>query len=563
MKTENNAEQRFENMVTILIASVAIWVAITAYFQNYASNISDQARRRAQQYAIEATKTEVNGTIQFSYDWQGAFQTWRELSWQITAAEQNGDTKAVERYQELQARIAPLSKMLAPEYFDPSVGWPESYKYEAESYLVESTRLSETYLAESELGNFTDNVADSLIVQITLLTVSLSLYGLSMALKGRVRWLFIIVGSSIVALCFLWLGWSLLELLIRPEVNQDAITAYAEGVGLAYQGKYEESIDKFSQAIEKNQYYAKAYYERGLSYYELGDLQTAISEMEAARSQGMQNDISLNWNLGWTYYLAGQYDKAIEVNEPVLNENPDVLGMRMNQAISYLSKGDFENSQAQYDLLIQEAQRQVNEARAQGTEPSASLWFYMDAGALDLQNLVDQLDNNPKDWTQAPESNLITGDHAAIRDFALSQMKRLKESTVALEYTGQLPNAQNAIQVKPFVFGQVTGTDAQGFITGFEPASNNIIPYGEDSFTLEFTYSGTPPKQMLWKVYVNGYEDQSLRIVSTDDISAGDTWYKTFGYSYTNIFILSPGEYTVELYADNILAQRGTFYVQE
>lgn len=563
MKTENNAEQRFENMVTILIASVAIWVAITAYFQNYASNISDQARRRAQQYAIEATKTEVNGTIQFSYDWQGAFQTWRELSWQITAAEQNGDTKAVERYQELQARIAPLSKMLAPEYFDPSVGWPESYKYEAESYLVESTRLSETYLAESELGNFTDNVADSLIVQITLLTVSLSLYGLSMALKGRVRWLFIIVGSSIVALCFLWLGWSLLELLIRPEVNQDAITAYAEGVGLAYQGKYEESIDKFSQAIEKNQYYAKAYYERGLSYYELGDLQTAISEMEAARSQGMQNDISLNWNLGWTYYLAGQYDKAIEVNEPVLNENPDVLGMRMNQAISYLSKGDFENSQAQYDLLIQEAQRQVNEARAQGTEPSASLWFYMDAGALDLQNLVDQLDNNPKDWTQAPESNLITGDHAAIRDFALSQMKRLKESTVALEYTGQLPNAQNAIQVKSFVFGQVTGTDAQGFITGFEPASNNIIPYGEDSFTLEFTYSGTPPKQMLWKVYVNGYEDQSLRIVSTDDISAGDTWYKTFGYSYTNIFILSPGEYTVELYADNILAQRGTFYVQE
>ena len=563
MKTENNAEQRFENMVTILIASVAIWVAITAYFQNYASNISDQARRRAQQYAIEATKTEVNGTIQFSYDWQGAFQTWRELSWQITAAEQNGDTKAVERYQELQARIAPLSKMLAPEYFDPSVGWPESYKYEAESYLVESTRLSETYLAESELGNFTDNVADSLIVQITLLTVSLSLYGLSMALKGRVRWLFIIVGSSIVALCFLWLGWSLLELLIRPEVNQDAITAYAEGVGLAYQGKYEESIDKFSQAIEKNQYYAKAYYERGLSYYELGDLQTAISEMEKARSEGMQNDISLNWNLGWTYYLAGQYDKAIEVNEPVLNENPDVLGMRMNQAISYLSKGDFENSQAQYDLLIQEAQRQVNEARAQGTEPSASLWFYMDAGALDLQNLVDQLDNNPKDWTQAPEANLITGDHAAIRDFALSQMKRLKESTVALEYTGQLPNAQNAIQVKPFVFGQVTGTDAQGFITGFEPASNNIIPYGEDSFTLEFTYSGTPPKQMLWKVYVNGYEDQSLRIVSTDDISAGDTWYKTFGYSYTNIFILSPGEYTVELYADNILAQRGTFYVQE
>jgi hypothetical protein len=68
---------------------------------------------------------------------------------------------------------------------------------------------------------------------------------------------------------------------------------------------------------------------------------------------------------------------------------------------------------------------------------------------------------------------------------------------------------------------------------------------------------------MLWKVYVNGYEDQSLRIVDKTDVSTGSTWYKTFGYSYTNVFILSKGEYLVELYADNILVQSGTFYVQE
>jgi tetratricopeptide (TPR) repeat protein len=562
MKNESNNEQRFENMVTILIASVAIWVAITAYFQNYASNISDQARRRAQQYAVEATKKEVNGSIQFSYDWQGAFQTWEELNWQITAADQNGDTAAVERYQKMQDRIISLSKLLGPQYFDPKEGWPQASKYEAETYLVESTRLSETYLAESELGNFTDNTADGLIVQITLLTVALSLYGLSMALKGRVRWLFIIVGSGIVVFCMLWLGWSLLELLIRPEVDHEAIAAYAEGVGLEYQGRYDEAIDKFTLAIQENQYYAKAYYERGLSYYEMGDMATAISEMEAARDQGL-DDTSLNWNLGWIYYLSGQYDKAIETNERVLSEHPEVLGVRMNQAISYLSKGDFTNSQAQYDLLIQEAQRQVDEAHSNNAEPSASLWYYMDAGALDLQSLIYQLDNTPKDWTQAPNAELITGDHNAVREFAASQMKRLKETTVSLEYTGKLPGVEQGMQVQPFVVGQVTGTDDQGFITGFEPAANSIIPFGEDAFTVRFSYTGTPPKQMLWKVYVNGTEDQSLRIVSTEDISGGDTWYKTFGYSYTNVFILSEGEYTVELYADNILVQSGTFYVQE
>lgn len=561
MKQETNTEQRFENMVTILIASVAIWVAITAYFQNYAANISEQARRRAQQHSIEATKREITGAIQFSYDWQGAFQTWQELDWQITAAQQNGDTAAEERYRKMQESILPLSKMLGPDYFDPNVGWPESAKYESDSYLVESTYLSEIYLAESELGNFTDDTADALIVQITLLTVSLSLYGLSMALKGRVRWLFILVGSGIVGLCVLWLGWSLLELLIRPEVDQKSIQAYAEGVGLVYQNRNEEAIEKFSLAIQENQFYAKPYYERGLSYYALGDMTTAISEIEAARSQGL-DDISLNWNLGWIYYLTGQYDKGIETNERILAEHPEVLGMRMNQAISYLSKGDFENSQAQYDLLIQEAQRQVDEARQNGSEPSASLWYYMDAGSLDLQNLIDQLDQNPKAWTQAPPANLITGDHAAIRQFALEQIKRLKEATVSLEYTGKLPAAPTNMLVEPFVIGKVTSEDEQGLITGFEPATGNIIPFGEETFTVEFTYSGTPPNTMIWKVYKNGYEDQSLRIISQEDLSAGSTWYKTFGYGYTNVFILAEGEYSVELYADNNLVQSASFIVK-
>jgi len=560
-ETTSTTNQRFDNMVTMLIASVAIWVAITAYFQNYAGNLSDQGRRRAQQYAIEATKSEVNGNIQFSYDWQGAFQTWHEIDLQRTAAEQDGDTAAVERYKKLQDRILSLSKLLGRDYFDATAGWPDTNKYQSDTYLVESTRLSETYIAEAELGNFTDNIADGLIVQITLLTVSLSLYGLSLALSGRVRWLFVIIGSGIVGLCMLWMGKSLVQFLVRPEVNQDAITAYAQGVGLAYQGKLDDAIGEFTLAIQDNPRYGKAYYQRALAYYDKGDLPTSISEMQAARQHGL-DDVSLNWNLGWTYYLSGQFPQAVETNTRVLTDHPEVLGVRMNQAISYLSMGDIANSQAQYDLLIQEAQRQVDEAHKNKSEPSASLWYYMDAGAVDLQNLIDTLDNNKKTWTQAPSSNLITGDPKAIRKFADEQMKRIKETVVALEYTGQLPGAQEVMKVTPFIFGTITGTDQAGSITGFEPATGSIISYGAISFTVQFTYTGPPPKQLVWKVYVNGTEDPSLRIVSNADISSGATWYRTFGYDYTNVFILAAGEYTVELFADNHLVQHGTFQVK-
>lgn len=566
MSAESTSEQRFENITSILIASVAIWAAITAYFQNYASNISDQSRRSAQQYAIDATKTEVNGTIQYSYDNQGALQTWRELGWQILAAQQNQDAQAEERYRAIQEKIETLSPMLGKSYFDATTGQADIYKYQAETYLVESTRLSEIYFAESDLGSFADNIADSLVVQITLLTTALSLYGLSMALKGKARWLFIVVGSSIVGFCFLWLTWSSLNWLIRPRVDQEAIKAYSEGAGLAYQGLDQEAIALYSQAIQKNSFYAKAYYQRGLSYFNLGDLQNAIADMEKARDrnmEGLRDTVSADWNLAWAYYISGQYDNAIRTNKQTLKDRPFILGMQMNLGLAYLAQGDFDNAQKTYDFVLAEAQRQVNQARTNGAQPPATLWFYLDAGALDLQSLIDRLDGAPKEWAQAPESNLIIGDRDAIRGFAATQIQRIKEAAVALEYTGLLPTTQEFMQVSPFVFGYAAETDAQGNISHFEPLPNNILPYGENAFTVQFTYSGVAPKQMVWKVYFNGYEDRSLRVVSSDDLSGATTWYKTFGFNYTDVFILSLGEYRVELYADNVLVQSGTFYVEE
>jgi tetratricopeptide (TPR) repeat protein len=560
---ESKSEERFESMATVLIASVAVLVAITAFFQNYASNLSDQARRHAQEDAIAATRMELMGAIQYSYHWQGAYQTWYEIDLQRTAAEQAGDTTAVERYTKLKEKIAGVSELLGPKYFDPATNQPNTGEFVADLYLVDATRLTEFYAAESELGNVTNNTADALVVQITLLTVALSLYGLSMALKGGVRWLFIIVGTGIVGFCLLWLGWSMIELWTRPEVNHNAIEAYAEGVGLAYQGKYDEAIAKFNAAIAEKNDYKMAYFGLGDAYYSKRDYAAALVNYEAARKAGL-DDVNINWNLGWTYYMTGQYPQAIEADERILSNDPSVLGMRMNEAIAYLAAGDLTNAQRQYDLLNQEAERQVSKAHNNELEPPASLWYYMDAGGVDLQNLIDQLDKEPKDWTQAPALDLIAGDHAAIREFAYQQMVRIKETVVALEYSGRLPIAQETMKVQPFKFGQVTEYNAEGFIVGFEAAPDAVFPYGNEtkSVTVEFVYEGAPPTQLVWKVYFNGLESQSLRTVANDDLSSNTTWYKTFGYAYTDAFILAAGEYRVELYADSKLAQTGKFYVK-
>lgn len=353
----------------------------------------------------------------------------------------------------------------------------------------------------------------------------------------------------------------MIELLARPEVNHAAINAYSEGVGLSYQYKYDEAIAKYNFAIAEKPDYGKAYYERGFSYFDKNDIPTAIKDFELAREAGL-DDINTNGNLGWAYYLNGQFPQAIEADERVMALDPRVLSVRMNEALTYLAMGDLSNSQEQYDLLIQEAERQVNEARQNNTEPSASLWFYMDAGATDLQNLIDQLSNRPKLITEAPSLSMIQGDHNAIRNFAYQQMIRIKEANVALEYTGHLPAAQEVMQVQPFAFGQITERNEEGLVTSFEASPNASFPDQTKSVTVEYVYSGPPPKQMVWKIFFNGVEDQSMRIVSSSDISSGSLWYQTFGYNYTSVFVFTPGEFVVELYADSRLVQSGTFFVE-
>ena len=110
---------------------------------------------------------------------------------------------------------------------------------------------------------------------------------------------------------------------------------------------------------------------------------------------------------------------------------------------------------------------------------------------------------------------------------------------------------------------RITGTDEQGLVTNFEVSPNASFPYTTESVTVEYSYSGPPPQQVIWKVYSNGVEDQSLRVVSNEDMSSNSVWYRTFGYDYTNVFVLTPGEYVVELYADSKLVQTGTFHIEE
>jgi tetratricopeptide (TPR) repeat protein len=330
-------------------------------------------------------------------------------------------------------------------------------------------------------------------------------------------------------------------------------------VGLAWEGRDNEAIGAFNNAISLAPQYANAYYERANSQYAVGNYAQAAADYEAAIAAG-RDDTNALWNLGWTYYLLGQFDNAVRINQHALAVDPTLIAVRMNQGAALLAQGRIENAITEYDLALNEAVRQVAEARARGEQPPASLWYYMDAGAADLQSLLDEAGGAPRAWTQSPPASAIIVDRTALETNARQLIVRIKETAVALEFSGAAPGPRGGAAASEFQFVQEV-YDANGNFVEYRDSAVN--EYGINQIGILFDYSGfITGAREVWKVYVNGYEDPALRVVGELALTGGGSGIKRISYAFSKIFVFAPGEYTVELYIDHHLIRSGTFIVE-
>ena len=554
----NDQEHRFEKFIAVLIALTTIFAAVTTFLENLSSNEADRFERLAQEYSIRATTESLDGAIRFSYDWQGAFQTWRELGLMITNAEELGDTGRADSYRETRDLIRTLSPLLQDPYFDSAAEWTNPNQYESDLYIVESTKLWEEYDNKSNVANSWDSIANAFVLQLTLYAVVLSLYGLSTTISTFIRWAFVGLGGLITVINIIWGAAMFIQQI--DEIPAAAIEAYADGIGLAYQGRDPEAIDAFNEALSLYPDYGNALYNRGFSRLYVNDIEGAAVDFEATIDAG-KDDTSVLWNLGWTYYLLGRFEDAIATNQVALQKDPLLIGVRTNQALSLLAQGRTTNAIAEYQLALDEATRLVADSRAAGAEAPSSLWYYLEAGAADLQSLVDIMSGTKNRWTYGPANEDILGDRNAIRQTALDQMRKLKEFAVALEYTGLPPAGQENVSVSAFSFVQQV-LDENGNFVEYTPSQQN--PFGTDEIGILFDFSGfRDGQEEVWKIYVNGTEDTALRVVDNWSVGESGSAIKFISYAFSNVFVFSSGRYDVELYIDSRLVQTGTFFVSD
>jgi tetratricopeptide (TPR) repeat protein len=549
-------EERFKRIIAMVIAVVTVISAGLALLQSDASARDDRANRDTKRYATEAMGRKVSGDARVNFDYNSAYQSWYELDALANSATSRGDEAAASRYVKLRDEMISLSPLLAAPYFDPAQGQPNISRYEADVYLVEITALNEKFGAASGVKDAWDSKANGYVFHLTLLAVSFFLFGLSITIANPfTRWIFSGVGTiiTVVATGMALTTWTQPVPDLRDQGS--AIDAYARGVGLAHQERWDEALLAYNEAIQAVPTYTSAYVARAETSMQQGNYRLAVADYERARAEGNQS-ASVAGNLAWAYHLQGRFDDAAAMNRTALSASPNELWIQFDLGLSLLAAGQADAAKAEYAKGMEFAAQQVADARAANQEVPSFLWWSLDDAALSIDSLLATLESGDG---APPRDKLADAKIIAPVGQALNQ--QLKSLAVALEFTGKPPTGPVAATASPFQFSTAVN-DEQG--QPGEPVIGDSFPNGTNEVLVTFDYQGMQDGQeVLYKVYVDGEEDPSWRLAAPWDLGDSGTAEKPLSLAYSDVFVLTPGQYTVEMYVNTQLVQHGSFAVEE
>ena len=564
-----------------LVVALTIVAAVVAVQMEFFGTEASKVLDRAQQYAIQSMGVKVRGEIESSYAWNDAYRQWLDWESRASLAEQQGDTQAAERYRIVRDRAATLTPLLGAEYFDPALSQPDLRAFESITYLVESTALQERYLRSMELFDFLVAKSDAFALQLELLAIALALIALAPnkeLLPSRfLRRLPILAAIGIGVVVVVWASRVFLNPI--PIYFEDAVINYARGVGLSYQGDHASAVAAFDQTLMREPEYTNALYRRGNAHFALENYDAAAADYQAAWDAGRE-ELNVLWNLGWTYYLMGSFEDAINTTSEAIEWDDSQVALYFNLGVMQLAAGDVAAAQSAYTLGLEKATAIVTQSSQRGMPPT-SLWSYFNIAIEDIDAFLVCLESSECDNAPVYETLVITPE---INAAAATMRLDLKNHAVALEHMQRPPAQELQAEVGLLEFG--TGVyDESGQVTDFlalgaegstlrfglaiEEESSRVI---DNSITLadandvpvlvRFPYSQIQNgQQLVVKIYHNGSESLWLRIV--EDWNLGSQGEAVFPLNPSSQFALTDGDYRVEVYLDGNLMQEGSFGLGE
>ncbi|NTV37644.1 MAG: hypothetical protein HGA82_00355, partial [Anaerolineales bacterium] len=544
METSGTINRRINIVIAIVVAIIAVLGSFITKLESEASTASNKASVAEQQYYYQAIGTQISGKADVNHAFGTVYQLWYQYEVQRLSAQNRGEEDAAKTYAELKDSVAKTSLLFDPKYFNAETGKVNLVLYEADEYRRELYELEEKQLAADEVASAWDDKSSAYILQLTLLAVAGFLLGLALMTKARVP-TFVFSVSGIL-LVFMISGWAyLVSQMPVGERPIEAITAYAEGASLIDQKLWDEALMKLNEAIEKGESdspYGRAYLLRARVHSTMGNFAEAIADYQVAIDSGFVGDPTVDASLVQAFFYVGDFSSAIETGTAAIDNSPDNLVLRQQVNMAILASGDIKTASEQAAVLLEKAAEKVKRERQLGdNNAAADTWWLLNEAAHQYDQLVELLTT---DGVESPVRGKIA-DPVEVRKEAEKLAGQLRAAAIALKYDITEENASTAsAQIDINLINPIRTLDEK-------------YVYKVD---MEFQYNGLKDGQLLSIItYRNGIEEPSWGFSQKwAGREPSGTAKFTISPSYSSLYIVPPGSYTVYIYLnDTLLAQNG------
>lgn len=557
------SDQRFKRMLAVLIAVVTVIAALLAQLQAEAGNCDDRANRDSKRASVEAFGLQIRGSTQANYHYFTAFEQYRELETLSEAAAKRHDNKAADRYGAMRDRLLDTSPLLSGKdkkgkaYFDSENEYePDLARFESDSYFVRVQSLIQTFKASSVVKDGWDYKSNAYIFHLTLLAVSLFLFGLAATIAtAATRMVFTVSGLGIAAGAVTLAVQVYLTPVPDLRTRTGAIEHFAEGMGLVHQDLRKESVAEFDQALAVAPDFSDAYLERGRAYLymEQPDLSRALQDLKKALQLDPSNS-SLYTELSWCQYLLGEFEESTRTCQLGLQERPDNLQLVFQLGLNQLVSGREKEARATYQKGMEAAAALVADASQKKEEAPGQILANLDEGSRMLDELARVLEE--KKGSPGPEK--LKGKPEELAKACDQMSNQLASYELALDSTGKPPQGELTAKVEVTGFQDTSGKNPR------DPGEGEVFAGSPAQITMEFDYQGIKKGQkVLYRTFLDGEELESWRWEETWAQNGSGSWDTTLYPEYSESFRFEPGAYSVEIFVDYHLAAYGDFRVSE
>jgi tetratricopeptide (TPR) repeat protein len=538
---------RFNRICAICIALITTAAAILSFLQFDASARDDRANRDNKRYSIEAFGGQVAGEARVNFDIYRVYQAYDEFQVRSVTAENNGNSKLASAYEQLAEATRKRSPLLGSKYFPPDADGPDIARYEVDTYFNDVTRLNQLFKASAAVKDAWDTKSNAYVVHLTLLAVSLFLFGLAVTLGGATtRTLFVSSGTVVGLAACIWALRVWAEPVYDLRDAGKAIEHYVLATGLSHQGDaasgdaakkklYTKALAEFDASLNDAPRYFDALVARAQNHRDLGDIASEAKDLEVARTLDEHNAGVLS-SLAYSYFELNRLPEALSTSEAALREAPHEVANIYYNALYLLAADKTDAAKAEFARATQLVAEKIAQARANKEEPPSELLEAMYDASVELEDLGGK-------------------KHAELCEQLADE---LNSNEMGLEYSGVLPKGKPAAELTDLEFTETSedGKDDKPVAEEFSDEVSQISVH----FDYEKMRDGS---NIIFRIYHNGEEERSWR--STEDWTYGaeGSFEQVLSPGYTDTFTFEPGDYLVEVYVDFHKVQYGSFTVKE